>query len=213
MEKQFTEEEVMSGMVETVVGRKKVDIPGLGELEIRQPTQDDELEADAERSKSFTRFLLEGLKTEQEMKEIAEERGLWKKTHEKELEDIQREMGSLRAKLRSQKENSVKAKSIKKELIDAREKFLELVGRKNSIFSHTVEAKATSVYWQFLVFRCTYKENGERQWFSFKKFSEEIKNGPVMELLSQFISFYNGLTDDFFDLWREEETELQKSGE
>jgi hypothetical protein len=210
---EFTEEEVAKGMNETVTGRRKVSIPGLGDVVLRYPNRDDELEADAERSKAFTRFLLDGLKTEEEMKQIAAERGLWTEAHDKQVENLQAEMVKLRVQIKDSKPGN-EEKRLRKKLLDKRTEYLNLLVKKNGIFSHTVESKAMNVWWQYLAYRCTYDaENKKRIWKTYQDFLDELSSGPTTQLITEFISFYNGLSDNFFDLWQEEEIELQESGE
>ena len=215
LEKQneLTENEVSQGMNETATGKRKITIDGLGDLVMKHPSRDDELEADAERSKAFTRFLLDGLKTESEMTEIAEERGLWTEKDEKDLEKIQQDMVKNRLDS-SQEKAGTKKKKLDKELAEIRQSLMKKITKKNAIFSHTVESKANNIWWQHLVFRCVYKEDGETKcWERYSDFSKELNNGPTAQLVADFITFYNGLSDDFFDLWQGEVTKLPESGE
>lgn len=210
---EFNEYEVAEGMNETATGKRKITIDGLGDLVLKYPSRDDELEADVERSKAFTRFLLEGLKTESEMTEIAEERGLWTEKDEKNLADTQSQLIELQVALNLE-EKGTKRRKLKKQVNEARDNLVRMVSKKNAIFAHTAESKAHNIQWQFLIYRCTFKEDGEtRYWESFQKMLNEPNRGPSEELLAEFISFYNGLTDNFFDLWREEETEQLETGD
>jgi len=90
---------------------------------------------------------------------------------------------------------------------------LELLSKKHSIFSLTVEAKANAIWWAYLTYLCTWKNENERLWNSWDEFQEELSNGPTSTLVSEFIQFYNGLPDNFFDLWAGEGIEPQESGE
>ena len=208
----FTEEEVSSGMLETVTGKKKIDISGLGTIVLRQPTREDEMEADVERSKAFTRYLLDGLKTESEMQKIAEERGIWTEKDEQGVSDLQQRMVDIRVEI-TQAKSGNKKKKLQKELIDTRTKWMQEFARKNAVCGHTVESKALSTWWQYLTFRCTFWENGERVWKTWSNFLDEMNSGPSMTLSAEFMVFYNGLSENFFDLWAGEEIMLPESGE
>lgn len=210
---EFTEDEVVQGMNETATGIRKVHVSGLGDLVLRYPSREDELEADFQRSKAYTRFLLEGLKTNDEMERIAEERGLWTRADEDNLARIQQDMVNVQLEIHSAK-SEAKKKKYRKELLDLRNEFLREVARKNAIFAHTVEHKAQNVWWGFLVFRCTYLEDGKtRLWASYQDFLNELNSAPSNELMTEFISFYNGLSDNFFDLWLGEGIEPQETGD
>lgn len=208
---EFTEEEVLKGMLETATNRRIVDVPGLGKVELRHPTRRDEMEADNERSKAFTRFLLEGLKTEAEMKKIAEERGIWTQEDEDGLTKVQQEMIDLQVEIAQAK--GTKKRGLQKKLLDARKKWVEIFARKNAIFSHTVDNKAENVWWQFLCQRCAFKEDGTLVWPTYEEFLKEANSNPSAILITEFMTFYHGLSENFFDLWAGEEIESPNSGE
>lgn len=209
---EFTEEEVAKGMLETSTGKRKVSVPGLGDVTLKHPTREDELEADVERSKAFTRFLLDGLKTEAEMKKIAEERGLWTEKDEEALGKLQTDMVDIRVEI-SQVKSGTKKKKLQKELLETRVKWIEELARKNAIFAHTVENKATNTWWQYLTFRCAFKADDEPVWDTWDDFLKESNSDPSTVLVGEFLTFYNGLSDNFFDLWVGEETKSPESGE
>ena len=212
IKEEFTEDEVAEGMNQTVTGMKRVSIDGLGDLVLKYPTRKDELEADLERSRALTRFLVDdGLKTEEEMKKIAEARGLWTEEHEKRLAENQKQSTKLQLEIRDAK--GAKKKALQKKLLELRDEMLELLSKKHSIFSLTVEAKANTIWWGYLTYLCTWKNENERLWNSWDEFQEELSNGPTSTLVSEFIQFYNGLPDNFFDLWAGEGIEQQESGE
>lgn len=208
---EFTEEEVAKGMLETATNKRIVEVAGLGKVELRHPSRQDEMEADNERSKAFTRFLLEGLKTEAEMKRIVEERGIWTQEDEELLIKAQQDMVSLRIDIAQNK--GTKKKGLQKKLLDARANWLETFARKNAIFSHTVDNKAENVWWQFLTHRCAFKEDGTLVWKTYEDFLKEANTNPSAILLTEFMTFYHGLSENFFALWAGEETGLPKSGE
>ena len=210
---EFTEMEVSEGMNQTATGEKRVTISGLGDVILKYPTRKDEMDADNERSKAYTRFLLDDtLRTEDELKKIAENRGMWTQADEDKITEMQEKIAKIQVEVLTSKKGNAQKKK-RKELIDARKEFMDLIIKKNSIFSHSVESKATNVWWQFLVFRCTFKENGERMWTDYNKFLDESSSSRSIEIIAEYIAFYNGMGDNFFDLLQEGETEQPESGE
>lgn len=210
----FSEEEVASGMLETVLSERAITVDGYGDLILKYPNKEDEYEADLERSRHYTRLLLDGLKTEDEMKVIAEERGLWTSEEEARLDEIQTKIIDLRLKLRDEKSGNKKRK-LQKDILDLRNESTQLTIKKQKVFGHTIESKMQQIWWQFLTFRCTFRKNEdgelERVWKSWKEFLQDSNNS--FQVVSEFIVFYHGLTDNFFGSLLGEETEPPESGE
>lgn len=213
LREEFTEEEVAEGMNVTAAGKKKVIVPGLGTVYLHTPTRDDELEADFERSRAFTRFLSEGLKTERELAKILEERGIWTSADDKKMEDLISALAEKQIEYRAAKQGGAKWKRLRQEMLEIRKEQIELLARKQSYFAHTVEVKAQSVWWEYLLFRCAYDENGKKLWATYEDYLKEASSRAGLTLLAEFMRFYNGLSDNFFDLLAREETEQQRSGE
>ena len=141
LREEFTEEEVAEGMNVTAAGKKKVIVPGLGTVYLHTPTRDDELEADFERSRAFTRFLSEGLKTENELAKILEGRGIWTSADDKKMEDLISALAEKQIEYRAAKQGGSKWKRLRQEMLRFA-KSNRAPCPQTVLFAHTVEVKA-----------------------------------------------------------------------
>lgn len=91
--------ELRESYLQAVSGKRIVEVEDLGNIVLRFPNIDEEQKAEIIYSKEFTKLLDSDLKTEAEMEEIIEKRGIWTDAQKKEVERINKEIAKCQERL------------------------------------------------------------------------------------------------------------------
>jgi hypothetical protein len=167
-------------------------------FKIRKPENQDLMDSEFEYSREFNRAIMAGIMPEARIKVVLNDNGIWGEADEEEIADQLEVVRDLEGDLEEAETNAEEV-ALANELKDARDKLYALRQARSQLFSHSSEAKAESVQREFLVSRCTQFPSGVNVWKSLKEFRDDKRPSLVLMASYEFMTFSNGITDDFMD--------------
>ncbi len=193
--------ELREAYLQTVSGKRIVEVEGLGNIVLRFPNIDEEQKAEIVYSKEFTKLLDSDLKTEAEMEEIIEKRGIWTDAQKKEVERINKEIAKCQERL-VKTEDEKKQQAEREKIIELISESANLLGKREALLDNTIERIAERAKTYYLIYLiATYEETGERVWKTydeFVKFGEEHRD-KMLQILVEWKALTSGIPSVFLE--------------
>lgn len=207
------EKELREGMNEIVTGTRQFKTKKYGLLQVRFPTVEEQRLADWEYSIAFNEGLKKGLMTNKEIEKMLEERDIWGEKENQKIEEIDKEIDAELTYLTKLKSEE-KKKPVFEKINILRQQKLSLFAEKNKFFNISADSKAEEARLTYLTYKCTEKaETGERVWKTFDDFKKEQNSDDLTQIITQYLTFINGLPPNLLELSLGEEEKQEKSGE
>jgi len=154
-------------------------------------------------SECYNNLLKKGFPLKEEMLNTLKERGLWGDKQEEEFETIKEDMRQVEIKvalLRSKPNyNKVTFNNSRKDYMKLKDRLSELITKKTSYLSNTIESKAEEEQIKVKLSLCVKYPDGRLVWDSLDSLDNEIDNNVLMKITNEFISFSLGLTQEIID--------------
>lgn len=193
--------ELREAYLQTVSGKRIVEVEGLGNIVLRFPNIDEEQKAEIVYSKEFTKLLDSDLKTEAEMEEIIEKRGIWTDAQKKEVERINKEIAKCQERL-VKTEDEKKQQAEREKIIELISESANLLGKREALLDNTIERIAERAKTYYLIYLiATYEETGERVWKTydeFVKFGEDHRD-KMLQILVEWKALTSGIPSVFLE--------------
>lgn len=195
--KEVTEQEARELMTEVKTGRR-VFRTNKGLVQIRFPRVEENRLADWEYSKVFNEAILDKIPTNKEMTKIIETRGLWTQEDDDKINALSEEIQKQITVLSKMTEGSKNAEKAQEKIAELRQQIFSLQQERQKYFLQTAEAKADEAKMSFLLYKCSeLAETGEPLWKKYDDFKNEEDQEVVNTIVYQFLTFINGLPQDF----------------
>jgi len=158
------------------------------EIFVHDPSSFEIYRADKYYEEIYNRLLEQGIPSEERMLAMLTEKGLWNKTKEKQIIDLNDNLHKLRKQLPLLTFRSAEKKQVEAYISVTEEKIKNLENIKNSNFFHTAEYLANIEKFKYLLFFLAKKPCGKRIWFDMTEFNQ-IENSKLNYLIAS--SFFN----------------------
>jgi len=173
------------------------------ELNIFRPSLKIDSVASYKYSEVYNDLLSKKLLLKDEMLKILEEKNLWGKPQEKEIEDIKEGMREveIKAALIRSKPNFNKASlsRLREEYLILQKKFTDLITKKTQYLNNTVESKAEEEQIKVKLSLCVKYPDGKLVWNSLEELENETDGIALTTITNEFMTFSLGLTQEIID--------------
>lgn len=177
------------------------------------PTQQDALDMDLAYRRAFSHAVREGLMPEFEAKKIFSKTGVWTKTQEEEIQQLQMKIVGMELDLDKIDSAGIKGRVLSFEIIEVRNQLLELVNHKNSLFARqTAEGYGDAIRIATLAQLCTVDENGERIFVTYETYTSWPDDTFAALCYSKAMILTSGLDEKDFDYKASERKWLEEHG-
>lgn len=167
----------------------------------RFPNAAEDAKARTTYAKSFNQNLQEGLLTTKQMMKLLTSRGIWDEDDEKTVSELRDKIAKLEALLakKEPKDRSKATRKMVEELAAARVELFEKTSSYQDYMNQTVESLADESKTAFLISTCTVKDDGSPVWNSVDVFLNSTESGLVGTATFQFVTFVNGLAENYIE--------------
>lgn len=156
-------------------------------------------------SKYFNRYLNDpDFKTNIEMEESMEKRGIWGKKQEEQIEKYRDEMTSIAIDVCTIRDNKdtksrIRLEKFKAKWLELRDKIQELAVKKQSFLSNTVEAKADEEKIKLKLSLCVKFQDGTLVWESIEALDQETDQINLSNVITEAMVFWSGLSTEIIN--------------
>lgn len=178
----------------------------------RFPTPKEDASARMAYAAAFNEALDKDIPSQKQMMERLRVKGIWADEDDKEVSAIREKIGQLELIL-SKKDPHDKTKTTRKlagELLEMRGKAIEKSSRLNEYMANTIEALAEEVKQAYYVSTCTENTDGTRVWPTPEDFMNSKDTGLVNSATYEYVTFTNGLAENYIEMLPE--VQFLKSG-
>ena len=147
-------------------------------ITVKRPSSSIMSEAQRVAAKSWTDCVRDGIMTKKELSKFMRQQGIWDKAKDSEQDNISKEIAALERKLYigNKSSHTLKASEAKDIAIKMRQKRAELrdlIGERMALESNTADALSDNSRFDFLVYKCTYDEDGQLVYKSLDDYNEK----------------------------------------
>lgn len=170
---------------------------------IRKPNVRIDSECAHAYSKKFSKLFSDGeLKTNKEIEDMLEERGIWGKKEKDRIQKLQDDMRDLAiaiCNVRDDKKKKNATDKFRDSWIKCREEVKDLIRQKQTYLSNTVESRADDEKIKLKLSLCVKYEDGTPVWGSIEEIEEESDIMNMNKILSDAMMFWAGLNTEIID--------------
>ncbi len=171
---------------------KMIEVDGR-KIKLISPTLGIGSEGDLEFSKAYTKALQAGLMPRAAMEKLSIDSGAWTTKDDEEVTIISNKLQDVMAAfLVAAGEEKDK---LRLEFYDFRNRLAAITAKRQSLFTHTAEAKGEEAKIASLAWKCILNEDGSKVWKSLEEFFSETNIGFVSQAVQSFVAFTSGLEE------------------
>lgn len=168
----------------------------------RFPTPKEDASARIAYATAFNEALSKNLPTQKQMRKTLEEKGIWGDDEEREIVGIRDKIAQLETILskKSPKDQSKTTRKLAGELLELRSKAIEASSQLTDFMANTIEALAEESKQAYYVSTCTELQDGTKVWETPEDFMNSRDSTLVNAATYQYITFTNGLAENYIEM-------------
>jgi len=171
-------------------------------ITVKRPSSSVMSEAQRVAAKSWTECVRDGIMTKKELSKFMRQQGIWDKSKDSEQDTISKDIAALERKLYigGKSSHTLKASEAKDIAIEMRQKRAELrdlITERMSLEANTADALSDNSRFDFLVYKCTYNEDGQLVYKSLDDYNEKSDGQIAFAAASALAEMMYSIDKDF----------------